>query len=208
MKPPIAAKKPKRIRRHGDVRVDPYAWLRDRDDPEVLAYLKAENRHTAQRMRGTQPLQKKLFEEMRRRIKETDLDVPVQVDDYFYYSRTIKGQQSPIFCRRRGSLRAREQVILDHNELARGKKFFDVGLHAMSPDHRLLAYSSDTRGNERYTLRIKDLTTGKLRREAIEDVDSVAWALDGETFFYTVLAHLHRRRCVLRRGGGASVAGE
>jgi len=208
MKPPIAATKPIRIRLHGDVRIDPYAWLRNRDAPEVLAYLKAENRYTAQRMRGTTTLQDKLFGEMRRRIKETDLDVPVQVDDYFYYSRTKKGQQYGIFCRRHRSLRAREEILLDHNALARGKKYFDVGLHSLSPDHGLLAYTTDTSGDERHTLQIKDLKTGRLRPEVIADVAGVAWALDSATFFYTVLDHLHRPYKVYRHRLGEPVAAD
>lgn len=197
-RPPIAGTRPKRSRRHGDVRVDPYAWLRNREDPDVLAYLEAENRYTTARMRGTRELQKKLFEEMRRRIKETDLDVPVRIDDYHYYSRTEKGKQYGIYCRRHRSLRAREQVILDHNALARGKKFFDVGLHAVSPDHTLLAYSIDTRGDERYALQIKDLRRGRLLPEVIADVGSVAWASDSRTLFYTVLDALHRPYKVFR----------
>lgn len=208
MKPPIAKKKPKRIRRHGDVRVDPYSWLRDREDPDVLAYLEAENRYTAARTRGTRALQAKLFDEMRRRIKETDLDVPVKVDDWYYYSRTIKGKQYAVFCRRHRSLRGREQVILDHNALARGNKYFDVGLHAVSPDHALLAYSTDTRGDERYVLQIKDLRTGRLLPEKIEDVSSVAWALDGRTFFYATLDHLHRPYKVFRHRLGEPVAND
>ena len=206
MKPPIAVKKPKRIRRHGDVRTDPYFWLRNREDPDVLAYLEAENRHTAARMRGTRTLQKRLFDEMRRRIKETDLDVPVKIDDYYYYSRTEKGKQYGIYCRRHRSLRAREEVILDHNALARGKKYFDVGLHAISPDHAHLAYSTDTKGDERYALQIKDLRRDRLLPEVLRDVGSVAWALDGKTFFYTVLDPLHRPHKVYRHRLGEPVA--
>ncbi len=205
MKPPIAAKKPKRLRHHGETRIDEYFWLRERDNPEVIAYLEAENRYTAARMRGTKDLQEKLFREMRRRIKETDLDVPVRVDDFFYYSRTEKGKQYPISCRKHRSLRAREQVLLDHNQLARGRKFFAVGVEEVSPDHRLLAFSTDTTGDERYTLQIKDLASGKLLPESIANVDQVAWSLDSRILFYTVLDDLHRPYQLWRHALGTPV---
>jgi oligopeptidase B len=192
MKPPVAPMKPQRLRRHGDVRVDEYAWLRQRDDPEVVAYLKAENAYTARRMRGTEALQTRLFREMRGRIKETDVDVPVRVDDYFYYSRTKKGQQYPIYCRKRGSLRGKEEVLLDQNRMAKGRKYLAVGFYRVSPDHRLLAYGVDTEGSERFTLRVKDLHTGRHLRDALHDVSSAAWASDSRTLFYVVLDRAHR----------------
>lgn len=198
MKPPIAPKIPARVRMHGETRVDEYAWLRRRDDPRVMAYLRAENAYTAQRMRPTAGLQRKLFQEMRRRIKETDLSVPVRIDDFYYYSRTQKGKQYPIYCRKRGSLRAREEVLLDQNRLVRNHKYFHVGFLHVSADHRLLAYGTDTRGDERFTLHVKDLTTGRLRRERIADVGSAAWAADGRTLFYTRLDAAHRPYKVLR----------
>lgn len=205
MKPPIAPKKPKRIRRHGDVRVDPYAWLRHRDDPDVIDYLNAENRYTAQRMRDTKALREKLFHEMLRRIKETDLDVPVKIDDFYYYMRTQKGLQYPILCRKHRSLRAPEKRLLDQNRLARRKPYFAVGVQSISPDHSLLAYTTDTSGNERYTLQIKNLQTDRLLPEQIADVGSVAWARDGVTFFYTVIDHLHRPYAVYRHRLGTPV---
>lgn len=205
MKPPIAKRKPTRIQRHGDVRVDPYAWLHRRDDPEVLAYLEAENRYTAQRMRSTKDLRAKLFEEMRRRIKETDLDVPVRIDDYFYFSRTEKGRQYPILCRKHRSLRARTHVLLDQNRLAKGKPYFAVGVQSISPDHALLAYTTDTSGDERYTLQILDVASGKLLPEVIPDVAGVAWARDGRTLFYSVIDHLHRPHAVFRHWIGTSL---
>jgi len=205
MKPPVAARRPKRLHRHGDVRIDPYHWLRQREDPEVIAYLKAENRYTAQRMRGAKALRERLFEEMRRRIKETDLDVPVKIDDYFYYSRTKKGLQHSILCRKYGSLRARQQVLLDQNLLAKGKPYFAVGLFAISPDHSMLAYTTDTTGNERYTLQIKHVRSGEVLSESIPNVDSVAWANDSATFFYSVIDALHRPFAVYRHRLGTSV---
>jgi oligopeptidase B len=190
--PPRAAKKPKTIRNNDETRVDPYFWLRDRDDPEVIAYLEAENAYTAKRMKGTTALQKKLFREIRSRIKETDLDVPVTIDDYSYYARTVRGKQYAIHCRRPERGKGREEILLDENELAAGHEFFSLGLMRVSPDHRLLAYTVDTRGDERYTLRVVDLTSGKLKRDRLEQVDSLAWATDSRTFLYTVLDQAHR----------------
>lgn len=192
LKPPIAPRIPKRVRKHGDARVDEYAWLQERDNPAVIRYLEAENAYTAQRMRPTKKLQRKLFDEMRRRIKETDLDVPVGIDDYYYYSRTQKGKQYAIFCRKKGNLRAREEVLLDQNRLARGHKYFHLGFVEISNDHRLLAFGVDTCGDERFTLHLKDLTTGKPRRDRIKDVGGVAWCADSQTFFYTTLDAMHR----------------
>ena len=109
-------------------------WLRDRNNPQVSSYLEAENAYTAQRMRATKKLQRRLFSEMRRRIKETDLDVPVRIDEYYYYSRTLKGKQYAIFCRKKGSLRAPEEVLLDQNRMARGHKYFQIGFVEVSPE--------------------------------------------------------------------------
>lgn len=177
---------------HGDTRVDPYAWLRDRKDPAVLRYLRSENAYTAQRMRATRSLQRQLFREIRSRIKETDLDVPVTIDDYSYYTRTVRGKQYAIHCRRAARGAGREEVLLDENALARGHAYFSLGQMRVSPDHRLLAYSTDTAGNERYVLRILDLRSGRHRREVLSPVDSVAWSTDGQSFLYTVLDAAHR----------------
>lgn len=187
---------------HGDVRTDEYSWLRDRTNPEVIRYLQAENAYTAHRMRATKKLQRKLFVEMRKRIKETDLDVPTRIDDYYYYSRTKKGKQYAIFCRKKGSLRGREEVLLDQNRMARGHKYFQLGFVEISPDHNVVAFGIDVRGDERFTLHLKDLATGKLKRDTIRDVGNVAWAADSRTFFYTTLDALHRPYKVFRHRVG------
>jgi oligopeptidase B len=172
--------------------VDDYFWLRDRGDPDVMAYLEAENRYTAGVMRHTEGLQERLYQEMRQRIKETDLSVPERLDDYFYYSRTEAGGQYPIFCRRHGQL-GDEEVLLDQNPLAAGHGYFRLGASAVSPDHRLLAYSVDTSGAEEFTLFIKDLGTGALFPESIVSTShDVAWANDSRTLFYTALDQAHR----------------
>ncbi len=178
---------------HGDIRVDNYFWLRERDNPEVLEYLNAENAYTEALMRHTEALQETLYHEMLSRIKETDLSVPEKIDNYYYYSRTEEDKQYRIYCRKKGSLDAEEEIILDQNVLAQDKDYFEIGVLSVSPNHELLIYSTDTVGSERYTLRIKNLTTGKLFDEEIPHTGySVAWANDNKTFFYTLIDQTKR----------------
>ena len=190
LQPPVAAKQPVTLRKHGDVRVDDYFWLREKDSPAVVEYLKAENDYATQVMAPIAPLEKTLFEEMRARIKEDDSSVPYRVDGFYYYSRFETGQQYPIFCRKAiaadGSWQgAVEQILLNVNELAHGKQFMAVGEFDVSPDGHLLAYSTDATGFRQYQLRIKHLGTGKHIAFKRERVTSVAWAMDGRTLFYT-----------------------
>lgn len=197
--PPIAPIMSRIETVHGEIRIDDYFWLQDRGNPEVLAYLEAENQYTKSVMRHTESLQERLYQEMRSRIRETDLSVPERIDDYLYYTRTEAGGQYPIFCRRRGHPAAPEEVLLDQNPLAAGHTYFRIGVRKVSPDHRLLAYSVDTSGAEEYTLFIKDLCTGELRPESMTTTSlGVAWANDSRTLFYTVLDHV-RRPCRLYR---------
>jgi oligopeptidase B len=197
--PPVARIAPRVEIVHGETRIDDYHWLRDRNDPEVIAYLEAENRHTEALMRHTEGLQEQLYQEMRARIKETDLSVPEPLDNYFYFTRTEAGGQYPIFCRKHGSLDAPEEILLDQNPLAEGHAYFRVGAIEVSPDHRLLAYSVDTSGAEEFTLFIKDLTTGELLAESISKTSNrMAWANDNRTLFYTLLDEA-RRPCRLYR---------
>ena len=184
---------------HGETRVDEYSWLRDREDPETLAYLQAENRYTQAVMRHTEELQEQLYQELRGRIKETDLSVPEQVDDWLYYARTEAGGQYPIYCRRRLASEWDESVLLDQNPLAVGHSYFRLGAFEVSPDHRFLAYSIDTCGSESYTLYLKDLCTGELLSETLTNTaPAVAWANDSQTLFYIVLDDA-RRPCRLYR---------
>ncbi len=162
--PPIARVVPKEIAVHDDTRIDNYFWLRDRTDPDVVAYLEAENRYTEELMAPAQALREKLYKEILGRIQETDLSVPVKRDEYFYYTRTEEGKAYSIHCRKHGSLEAAEEILLDSNVLAEGQKYFRVGNFAVSPDHRLLAYSIDTEGDEAYTIFVKDLASGELLR--------------------------------------------
>ncbi len=189
---PIAKKQPKTLEKHGDVRIDNYYWLCDRNSPETLDYLKAENEYAAAQTGHTKDFQKALYDEMLGRIQETDLSVPTKDGDYYYYSRTEEGKAYRILCRKQSSLDAPEDILLDENELAKGHEFFALGDYETSLDHRLLAYAIDTNGSERCTLVFKNLTTGKLYPEEIENISEVVWANDNRTVFYTRLDEAHR----------------
>ncbi len=204
---PIAARRPHRLGGHGHARVDDYYWLRERDNSAVIAYLEAENAYTDAQMAHTGALQDKLYQEFLSRIKETDLSVPVQRDDWFYYSRSEQGSQYPIFCRKHGSLEAAEETILDINTLAVGHDYYDVGCVAVSPDHRLLVYGEDTDGSETYRLRVKDLADGTLLGVDIgNSAADVEWCNDSRTFYYTVLDAAKRPYRVLRHSLDAAGA--
>ena len=209
--PPVARKVPKVDTLLSDIRVDPYFWLRDdtRSAPEVLSYLQSENRYTDSSMRHTDALQKKLYQEMVGRIKETDLSVPEYADGAWYYTRTVKGRQYPIFCRRRGSLKAPEQVLLDENTLAGGRPYSRVGLRQVSPDGNILAYTWDTTGGEWYTLMFKDLRTGRPLPDRVDSVNyEVEWAADNRTLFYGRDDGAHRAfRVYQHRLGGSAPDG-
>jgi oligopeptidase B len=184
---------------HGERRVDEYAWLRRKDDPDVRAYLEAENAYADAVMAKTRDLQAALYAEMLGRIQETDESVPYRKGGFFYYSRTEQGKQYPIHCRKRGSLAAGEEVVLDLNRLAEGKAFMALGAFQPSDDGRLLAYSTDENGFRQYTLFVKDLRTGELVETVAEKVGSAAWAADGRTIFYTVEEESTKRQYRLLR---------
>lgn len=183
--PPVAKKVPHVTEIHGLKLVDDYFWLRDKPNPDVRAYLEAENAYAESVMKPTEALQKKLYDEMLSRIKETDENVPYREGAYFYYSRTEKGKQYPILCRK-ASLDGPEQIVLDVNKLAEGKTFMSVAAFRPSDDGNLLAYSTDSTGFRQYTLQVKDLRTGELLPDKIEKTGSVVWANDNKTLFYTV----------------------
>ena len=205
--PPTAKIVPKSDNLHGEKRVDNYFWLRERENPEVIEYLKAENEYTEAMMKHTREFQEKLYSELLSRIKETDLSVPVKIDDYYYYTRTEEGKQYSIHCRKRGSLEAEEEILLDQNVLAAGHEYFRIGAFKISPDHRLLAYSTNTTGSEVYTLYVKDLSTGELLSDKIEDTYySVEWANDNKTIFYSILDDAKRPYKLYRHALGTDPA--
>src|SRR5665213_2467443 len=154
--PPIAAKRPKAMTRFGDRRVDDYFWLRDKADPEVIAYLDAENRHTEAVMAPLAPFRARLYREMLARVKETDTSVAYRRHGYWYYQRMEQGLQYPIHCRRKGSMRSPEEVLLDVNALAHGHAFTALGAFDVSPDGKRLAYTVDLTGFRQYTLHVKE----------------------------------------------------
>jgi oligopeptidase B len=207
IKPPIAPKRLHVHSLHGDDRMDEYYWMRDRDDPAVMAYLEAENTYTEAIMGPTQPLQTALYDEMLARIQETDLTVPYRKGDYYYYTRTETGKSYPIHCRKQGSLDAPEEILLDENILAAGQDYFSLGAFEVSPNHRLLAYSVDTSGAECFTLYVLDLVTGKQFPEAIPDTYyAIAWGNDNQTLFYTTIDEAHRPFKLFRHCLGKDVS--
>ncbi len=183
--PPVAKKRPVVTTLHGDRRVDDYAYFKDRNDPETIPYLEAENAYTDAMTAHTKELQQQLYDEMLGRIKEDDSQVPVPRDGWFYYSRTERGKAYPIFCRKRGSLDAPEEVYFDQNAEAEGHAFYQLGGMEVSPDHERLAVLVDTNGYEDFFLRVKDLRTGQWLDERIEKLSwGLAWASDNRTLFY------------------------
>ncbi|MGH7720503.1 MAG: S9 family peptidase [Gemmatimonadaceae bacterium] len=184
--PPRAEKRPYVLAIHGDTIADDYFWLRQKTDPAVRAFLEAENAYAEGMLAPIQPLREQLYNEMLSRIKQTDLTVPYRDGDFYYYSRTEEGKQYPIYARKRGSLDAAEEVMLDVNEMAKGQEFMGIGTLTVSDDGNLLAYSYDSTGFRQYMLRVKDLRTGRLLPDQVEKTVSVAWAADNRTLFYTV----------------------
>jgi oligopeptidase B len=183
--PPVAKKVPRVTQINDRKLVDNYFWLRDKKNPAVRAYLDAENVYTDTIMKPTESLQKRLYGEMLSRIKETDVEVPYKEGNYFYYTRTESGKQYSILCRKKSSLDAPEEVVLDINQLAKGHAFMSVAAFAVSPDGNLLAYSTDDTGYRQFTLAIKDLRAGKTLADRAVRVGSIEWANDNRTIFYT-----------------------
>src|SRR5258706_5092330 len=184
--PAVARRQPVEHVIHGERLVDNYAWLRDKNNPEVIAYLNAENAYTDAVLRDTERFQEKLYQEMLGRILQTDLSAPYRLRGYLYFTRTEEGKQYPLHYRKRDAENATEELLLDLNALAVGHSFLSLGAFSVSDDNSLLAYSLDTTGFRQYTLQIKDLRTGQTLPERMERVTSAGWAADNCTLFYTV----------------------
>jgi oligopeptidase B len=218
--PPIAKQVPAERTQHGDTVIDPYAWLADPKDPEVIAYLEAENAYTEASTTGLAELRSSIFDEIKARTQETDLSVPVRKGNWWRYARTEEGKQYSIQCRRRiaegevtppmpqdGKPLDGEEVLLDGNELAAGAAFFSLGAASVSPDERLLAYSTDFSGDERFTLRVKDLATGSVLDDEVPDTYyGCAWSRDGSTLFYVTVDEAWRPYRVWRHAVGTPAA--
>ncbi len=198
IRPPSAPKHPHSVTLHGDTRVDDYFWLREKESAEVRAYLDAENAYADGFMTPTRDLQNTLYDEIVGRIQETDQSAPYRNGAFEYYHRTEEGKQYRTYCRREPGKPETEAVLLDMNALAEGRPFLGLGAYEVSPDGRYLAYSLDETGFRDYTLQIKDLRTEQVLPERIPKVQSVAWASDSETFFYTVDDDTKRAHRLLR----------
>jgi oligopeptidase B len=202
--PPVARKAHNEIKLHGITLVDDYAWLRDKEDKDVTAYLQAENAYADAVMAPLDGLREELYQEMLSHVKQTDVSVPYRDGAWWYYSRTEEGLQYAIYCRKRGREAgpdgdAAEEVLLDGNQLAQGHAFFAIGDTDITDDGRWLAYTTDTTGFRQYTLRVKDLTTGETLPGEVERVGSVVWAADHRTLFYTVEDEQQKRQFQLWR---------
>ncbi|SCE83348.1 S9 family peptidase [Micromonospora mirobrigensis] len=213
---PVAKRVPTERTHHGDTFVDEYAWLAGKDDPETIAHLTAENAYTEARTAHLEKLREELFEETRRRTQETDLSVPTRKGGHWYYTRTVEGQQYGVHCRRAvrdgetvppvsadGAPLDGEEVLLDGNLLAEGHDFFALGAFDVSPDGRWLAYSTDFAGDERFTLRIKDLSTGEVLADEVPDTFyGTAWSADATVLFYVTVDEAWRPDRVWRHTVG------
>ncbi len=184
-RPPVAAERPHVLEEHGDRRVDPYYWLRDKHDPEVIAYLEAENAYADAVTAGSADLQEKLYREVVGRVQETDTSAPILFKGWWTYTRTVEGLDYEIYCRRRGSMDAPEETVLDANELAKGHDYFELAYVDRSPDENLVAYAADMDGSELHVLRFRNLTTGVNLADVVHGVYyGAAWSADSRTFFY------------------------
>ena len=191
--PPEAAKKEHITRIHGVELKDDYFWLRERENPDVIAYLEAENAYTDAAMAGTRALQKSLYDEMLARMVEDDASVPHKDGEYWYYYRTESGKPHRIYCRKKGHLEAKEEILLDGNDVAEGHDYMVIAAVIPSPDHSVLAWFVAYAGSERYELRFENLTIGERWGERIPDTDySGAWASDNKTYFYIVVDEANR----------------
>ncbi len=190
---PVAGIIPKADTLFGDIRVDNYYWLKDKADTSVINYIKAENSYTQAMTAHLKGLEDRLYDEIVARLKETDTSAAQKIDGYYYYSRTLKGQQYPIFCRKKGELASPEEVMLDLNILAQNQKYLNLGAMRVSPDQRYIAYSIDTSGSESYIIRVKDLQSGELLPDIIGPAESdIEWANDNKTVFYETLDETQR----------------
>jgi oligopeptidase B len=187
MQPPVAKKVAKELIKHDHTRIDNYFWMNQREDPEVIAHLEAENAYTDEQLADTKGFQTSLYEEMRGRIKEDDSSVPYFDNGYFYYSRNEEGKEYTIYCRKKDSLEGEEEILLNGNEMAEGHDYFSVGGLTVSDDNKMLAYGVDTVSRRLYTIYFKNLETGEISSEAIPSCSAGgAWAADNTTYFYTI----------------------
>ena len=184
-RPPLPAQRPTMLTKHGDSRIDPYFWLRQKANPEVIAYLQAENAYADAVMAPVANLQERLYEEIVGRVQQTDTSAPALFKGYWHYIRTVEGLDYEIYCRRKGSMDAAEEIELDGNELAVGHDYFELGFVERSPDENILAYAVDLTGDELHEVRFRDLSSGRDLEDVLSDAYyGSAWSADSRTFFY------------------------
>ena len=223
MNPPIAKRVDTRREHHGDVFVDPYEWLRDKTNPDVIAYLEAENAYTDEQTAHLAPLRQRIFDEIKARTKETDLSVPSRMGQWWYYSRSFEGKQYGVQCRcpigdpddwtppelDEHTEIPGEQILLDENVEAEGHDFFSLGAASVSLDGNTLAFSVDVVGDERYTLKFRNLLTGEMYDDAIVGIGAGAtWAADNRTVYYVTVDDAWRPDTVWRHRLGSGLPGE
>src|SRR5437867_11948736 len=184
--PPVAAMRLHRFDEHGTVRIDQYYWLKERSNPEVIKYLEDENAYTKAVMAHTEALQGRLYDELKGRVLQNDQSVPFREGNYFYYTRLVEGKNYPIYARKRGSVSAPEEIMIDANALAEGKATFLIRGWDVSSGEDLLAFAVDTTGGRVSSIRFKNLRTGELLSDVVpRSIGGIAWAEDNLTLFYT-----------------------
>ena len=209
VKAPVARKVAKQLTMHGDTRIDNYYWLNQREDQNVIDYLNAENEYTESKLAHTKKFQEKLFEEIKGRIKQTDMSVPYKYNDYYYLTRYEEGKEYPIYARKKGTLEADEEIMLDVNVMAEPYNFYNVGGRKVSPDNKILAYGEDTLSRRIYTVKFKNLETGELLEDVIPNTTgSVVWANDNQTVFYTVKDEALRAYKIFKHKLGTDAAND
>ncbi len=185
--PPVAKKVAKELTTHGDTRLDNYYWMNDREAPEVIAHLEAENAYKDAVMKHTESLQKSLFDEIKSKIKQEDESVPYKKNGYFYYTRVMPEKEYDLSCRKKGSLESEEEIILDENNLAEGHEYFRVGSFSVSPDNKIIAYGIDTVSRRKYTIHFKNIETGEILKDEIPlTTGRATWANDNNTVYYVL----------------------
>lgn len=200
---PVAKQISQQLTIHGDTRTDNYYWLNERENPEVISYLEAENEYTGEMLRHTEAFQEKLYDEIVGRIKQNDASVPYFQNGFYYYSRFEEGKEYPVYCRKAGSLEAEEEIMLDVNDMADGHSYYQVGDWDVSMDNRLIAFSVDTVSRRKYSIYVKDIESGEIHFDQIANAaESVTWANDNKTFFYATRDETLRPDKILRHRMG------
>lgn len=185
---PVAEKQEKQLIMHGDTRIDFYYWMNDRENPEVIAYLEAENEYLKQSLNHAEASREELFNEMLGRLKQDDSSAPYLYNGYYYYTRYEEGGEYPIYCRKKSSMDAEEEILLNGPQMAEGYRYFRVGSFSISPDNQRIAYTVDTLGRRQFTIFYKELSTQNISSTAIENAaGDIEWAADNKTFFYTTI---------------------